>query len=225
MSISALAKKALVKKTASKPVSKPVKVNAVTPIKTNTSMLSKQDFLNLLELVDFRKIIRDILQDVLTQKEKIVEMPDDDDYDPMIIDVTRLDNSKDLLAVEGKVNGSTIPCLADTCANVSFIPGSASDELGLVVDSDVKHKIAGASGTNRSLGIARDVLIELKDGCVIKEDLAVLDDYPFREIGLSRACLKRYNYDVLESREHLSLTFDGKNVFIPIIPDQYRNKN
>jgi hypothetical protein len=220
-----LAKKALVKKTTSKSVSKPVKV---TSIKTNASILSKQDFLNLLELVDFRKIIRDILQDMLTQKEKIVEMPEgnNDDYDdPMIIDVARLDNSKDLLAVEGKVNGSNIQCLADSCANLSFVQDDASNELGLVIDDSVKHNIAGASGTNRSLGIARDVLIELKEGCVIKEDLVVLADYPFREIGLSRACLKRYNYDVYESRGHLALTFDGKEFFIPIIPDQHRNKN
>jgi hypothetical protein len=232
-----LAKKALVKKTTSKPVSKSIKVTPIRPtwpIKTNASILSKQDFLNLLELVDFRKIIRDILQDVLTQKEKIVEMPEDmecnnddydDNFDPMIIDVARLDNSKDLLAVEGKVNGSNIQCLADSCANLSFVQDDASNELGLVIDDSVKHNIAGASGTNRSLGIARDVLIELKEGCVIKEDLVVLADYPFREIGLSRACLKRYNYDVYESRGHLALTFDGKEFFIPIIPDQHRNKN
>ena len=85
------------------------------------------------------------------------------------------------------------------------------------------NRINGVSGEERSLGVAKDILIELQAGCVIKEDLAVVN-YPHREIGLSRTCLRRYNYDIHESREHIALTCDNKNFFIPIVPDKIRNK-
>src|SRR5581483_287744 len=46
----------------------------------------------------------------------------DDDLDLMDIDLIRIENTKDLMAVEGIVNGSKIQALLDTCANVSFMP-------------------------------------------------------------------------------------------------------
>src|SRR5436305_517526 len=63
----------------------------------------------------------------------------------------------------------------------------------------------------------------IKSQSLSKEDMAIVD-YSHQEMGLSRPCLRRYNYDVLESREHIPLTCNGKNFFIPIVPDKIRNK-
>jgi len=107
-------------------------------------MPTKKDFLNLLELIDFRKIVHEILLDELAKSEKISELPlyqDEREDDPMDIDIAWLENFKDLLAVEGKVNGKTVQCLADSCANISFIQAELADELGLTVDSSQKHSI------------------------------------------------------------------------------------
>ena len=93
--------------------------------------------------------------------------------------------------------------------------------MGLKFDASVIHNLTGASGTEKSLGVAKSVLIELAPGCVIEEDLVGVN-YPYREIGLSRTCLRRYNYDVHESRDHIALTCNGKNFFIPIVPDVNR---
>jgi hypothetical protein len=185
-----------------------------------------------LRSADFRKLLREILQEEISSVKKVMEIPEDlaeekqeediREDDPMDIDITRLENTKDLLALGGKVNGITIQCLADTCANASFIQRAAAEELGLDIDKSITHNISGAPGTGRTFGIVKDVSIQLTPECVITEDLAVLNDYKHREIGLSRTCLKRYNYDVHESREHVALTCDGKNVFIPIVPDANR---
>jgi hypothetical protein len=43
------------------------------------------------------------------------------------------------------------------------------------------------------------VSINLAPDCTIEKDPAVLSKYKHREIGLSRACLKKYNYNVHES--------------------------
>ena len=60
----------------------------------------------------------------------------------------------------------------------------------------------------------------LAPGCAIKTDFAIIIDYPIREIILGRPTLKhRYNYDLFESREHVAITCNGKNFFIPIVPD------
>ncbi|CAB4419573.1 unnamed protein product [Rhizophagus irregularis] len=212
------------------PVKIPAKVTGskTTPIKAVT----KNDLLSLLKSADFRKLLREILQEEISSVRKVVEIPGDlvdegqedrkediREDDPMDIDITRLENTKDLLALNGEVNGITIQCLADTCANASFIQRGAAEELGLDIDKSITHNISGAPGSGRTYGMVKGVSIQLTPECVITEDLAVLSDYKHREIGLSRTCLKRYNYDVHESREHVALTCDGKNVFIPIVPD------
>jgi hypothetical protein len=91
----------------------------------------------------------------------------------------------------------------------------------LDIDESKKYDVAGAR-PSRTFGMVKDVSINLAPDCVITEDLAVLGEYKHREIGLSRACLKRYNYDVHKSREHIVLICNGKNVFIPIVPDVNR---
>jgi len=143
--------------------------------------------------------------------------------DPMDIDLVRIKNAKDLLAIKGRVEGIDIQILADTCANLSWIPNFLADELGMEVDTSKTCKVNGVSGEERSLGMVKDALIGLEEKCIIKEDLAVVN-YSHREIGLSRPCLRRYNYDVHESREHIAFTCEGKNFFIPIVPDVNRSK-
>ena len=192
---------------------------------------------------DIEKIVRELIrkefarlgivlaeeEDAEKKEEKVPELISEEvvddpmDIDIVDIDLIRLENAKDLLPMEGRVEGSDVQILADTCANTSFIPESLVNELKLEVDTSKTQKLTGASGENRSLGIVRDLLIELAPGCIIKEDPVVIKDYPYREIGLSRACLRRYNYDVLESRGHIPLTCNGKNFFIPIIPDVNRD--
>ena len=188
--------------------------------------ITKNDLLSLLRSTDFRKLLYEILQEEISFIRKVTEIPEDQEdireEDPMDIDIARLENTKDLLALGGEVNGISIQCLADTCANASFIQREAAEELGLVIDKSITHNISGAPGSGKTFGMVKDVSIQLTPECVITEDLAVLDGYKYREIGLSRTCLKRYNYDVHESREHVALTCNGKNVFIPIVPDANR---
>ncbi|GET54075.1 hypothetical protein GLOIN_2v1790588 [Rhizophagus irregularis DAOM 181602=DAOM 197198] len=181
------------------PVKIPVKVTGskFTPAKAVT----KNDLLSLLRSADFRKLLREILQEELLSARKVTEIPED------------------LVEEEQEED---IRCLADTCANASFIQREAAEELGLDIDKSITYNISGASGTGRTFGMVKGVTIKLTPDYAITEDLAVLSGYKHREIGLSRTCLKRYNYDVHESREHIAFTCDGKNVFIPIVPDANR---
>ena len=190
--------------------------------------LSKEDIVKLIgELLrkEFARLgvyLEEDIPPIENRNEDISELRTDDD-DAMDIDLVRLENAKDLLAMEGKVEGIDVQILADTNANISWLPKFLADELGLDIDTSRTNRINGVSGDGRTLGTAKDVLIELQTGCIIKEDLAIVN-YPYREMGLSRPCLRRYNYDVLESREHIPLTCNGKNFFIPIVPDKIRNK-
>ncbi|GBC34482.2 hypothetical protein GLOIN_2v1790588 [Rhizophagus irregularis DAOM 181602=DAOM 197198] len=212
------------------PIKIPVKVTSSKP--TLIKAVTKNDSLSLLRSADFRKLLREILREELKSARKSTEIPEDlveekqeediREDDPMDIDIARLENTKDLLALDGKVNGIAIQCLADTCANASFIQREAAEELGLDIDKSITHNISGTPGSGRTFGMVKGVSIKLTPDCVITENLAVLSNYKHREIGLSRTCLKRYNYDVHESREHIALTCNEKNVFIPIVSDVNR---
>jgi hypothetical protein len=221
-----------VKKTNNAP--KKVVTTPKPPIKTTSksSSISKEDIEKI-----FRELIRKefaqlgiFLEDKepMEDNQGIAEPAIKDEVgnqgDFMDIDLVRLKNAKDLLAMKGRVEGVDIQVLADTNANISWMPKIVADELGIEIDTSKTYNINGVSGKGKTLGIARDTLVELQAGCVIKEDMAVVDDYSYREIGLSRPCLRRYNYDVLESREHIPLTCDGKNFFIPIVPDMNRSE-
>ncbi|PKY59477.1 hypothetical protein RhiirA4_515370 [Rhizophagus irregularis] len=133
------------------PVKIPVKVTGKpTPAKAVT----KIDLLSLLRSADFRKLLREILQEELKSASKIMEIPEDlveegqeediREDDPMDIDIARLENTKDLLALGGEVNGITIQNLADTCANASFIQREAAEELELIIDKSITYNISGA---------------------------------------------------------------------------------
>ena len=126
--------------------------------------------------------------------------------------------------MKGTVNGSDIQILADTCANTSFLPEKVCKELGIEIDYSKIRRIIGASGIGETLGRGKDVLITLAKGCSIKDDFAVISDYPHREIVLGRNCLKRYNYNIHESRSYIAFTCADKNFFIPIVPDENRPK-
>ncbi|GET55215.1 hypothetical protein GLOIN_2v1790588 [Rhizophagus irregularis DAOM 181602=DAOM 197198] len=212
------------------PIKIPVKVTSSKP--TLIKAVTKNDSLSLLRSADFRKLLREILREELKSARKSTEIPEDlveekqeediKEDDPMDIDIARLENTKDLLALDEEVNGIAIQCLADTCANASFIQREAAEELGLYIDKSITHNISGALGSGRTFSMVKGVSIKLTPDCVITENLAVLSDYKHREIGLSRTCLKRYNYDVHESREHIALTCNEKNVFIPIVSDVNR---
>ena len=121
------------------------------------------------------------------------------------------------------MNGLDIQIFANTCTNISFIPETVCQEFKIDIDASKKRKITGASGERETAGMAREVLIELAPGCIIRENCTVIPDYPHREIGLSRTCLKRYNYDLHEFREHVALTCNEKNFFILIVPDENRS--
>jgi hypothetical protein len=204
---------------------KKVVTTSKPPIKSasKSSPISKEDIENI-----FRELIRKefarlgiFLEE---EKDQGIAEPAIDDDDFMDIDLVRLKNAKDLLAMKGKVEGVDIQVLADTNANISWMPKIIADELGIEIDTSRTYNIRGVSGKGKTLGMAKDTLVELQAGCIIKEDMAVIEDYDYREIGLSRPCLRRYNYDVLESREHIPLTCDGKNFFIPIVPDMNRSE-
>ncbi|GET51848.1 hypothetical protein GLOIN_2v1790588 [Rhizophagus irregularis DAOM 181602=DAOM 197198] len=114
---------------------------------TPAKAVTKNDLLSLLRSADFRKLLREILQEELLSARKVTEIPEDlveeeqeEDIrvdDSMDIDIARLENTKDLLALDGEVNGIAIQCLADTCANASFIQREAAEELGLDIDKSI----------------------------------------------------------------------------------------
>ncbi|GBC00454.1 hypothetical protein RclHR1_38600002, partial [Rhizophagus clarus] len=131
-------------------------------VKIPPTNFSKTEFINLLKLADIRKIIQEIVYKILENYESNLQeqLAVQDEYlGPMAmdIDVARLENSKDLLAINGNVNGIDIQYLADSCANVSFIQEEAVSELKLKADKSIKHSITGASGPSETLGIVKNV--------------------------------------------------------------------
>src|SRR5438876_690634 len=129
-----------VKKT---PASNRVKVASIKPIHPIKSQsLSKEDIV---------KLVGELLRKEFARLG--VHLPDDEDGnkvtvdledanqedDAMDIDLVRLENassrralyeSKDLLAMEGRVEGTAVQILADTNANISWLPKFLADELG-----------------------------------------------------------------------------------------------
>jgi len=99
------------------------------------------------------------------------------------------------------------------------MPEVIREELDLELDTSKITNLSGASTDTKSLGTVKNVKIALAPGCVITEDFAVIEDYPSRQLILSRTCLRSYNYDLLESRKHVAITCDGKDFFIPMIPE------
>jgi hypothetical protein len=183
---------------------------------------------NLMELIDIKKIVRDLVQEEL-QRLGIINLSSqkdaqDEGYidDPMDVDLIWIENAKDLATVEGKIGKLTLSVIVDSASNKDLMPKFIADELELKINTNTTYNIRGFSGKNKSVGIAPASVI-LAPGCIIKADFIIIDGYPIRELILGRNTLKyRYNYDLHESRDHMAITCNGKHFFIPIVPDRNR---
>ena len=184
-----------------------------------------------LSLEDIRKIILEIVQGEINRlkegkcicsgKEEAGE--NDDSYDPMDIDLTRVEEIRDLATIEGKINGHSISVVLDSASNKDLMPKIIADELGLEANTTASYIIRGATGEKKYSGTV-DAIISLAPDCDIETNFIIADDYTVPEIILGRSTLKKYNYDLFESKDHASITCDGKNFFIPIVPDKNRQK-
>jgi hypothetical protein len=206
------------------------KVKATVPINKDLSKANSNEINNILEIIDFRKIVIGLLQELgvldlvseVQRQNKITEIVDDD---PMEIDLVMLENAKELACVDGQIEGVNIQTLIDPCSNISIMREEECEEFGFEIDVTKRYNLVGVSTKYKSLGTVKNISVTLKpESVVIKEDFAIVGNYPHREIILSRPCLRRYNYDLHESREHVAITCDGKNFFIPIVPDRNRSK-
>jgi hypothetical protein len=184
---------------------------------------------NLMELIDIKGIVQELVQKELARlgfinmraPETFIDPNISETDDPMDIDIARIENEKDLATVEGKIGDVVVSIVVDSASNKDIIPKLVADELGLKIDTSVIHSIRGSSGENKSLGTT-SASITLASGCVIETEPIVIDDYPIREIILGRPTLRRYNYDLHESRGYMAITCNEKNFFIPIVLDKNR---
>ena len=184
---------------------------------------------NLMELIDIKGIVQELVRKELAQlgfinmrtTETFVDPNISETDDPMDIDIARIENEKDLATVEGKIGDVVISIVVDSGSNKDVMPKIVADELGLKIDTSVAHSIRGVSGENRSLGTT-SASIKLASGCVIEIEPIAIDDYPIREIILGRSTLRRYNYDLYESKKPIVITCNRKNFFIPIVLDKNR---
>ncbi|RIA82366.1 hypothetical protein C1645_809643 [Glomus cerebriforme] len=167
--------------------------------KAETKMKAKVDPLS----ENIRKLIYKMIQEILGKlniapefmKEVSREQNIMDD-DPMDIDVTQVDNNvKDLVTVQGTINGKAVSVILDTGSNRDIIPKSLANELGLKCSKKIRHNLRGISGTTESSEIT-NVTINLDPDCNIKTNVIIVDDYPIQEVILGRVTLRRYNYDL-----------------------------
>src|ERR1044072_4347097 len=142
-----------------------------------------------------------------------------DDF--MDIDIAKIENEQDLATIEGKIGDIVVLIVVDSVSNRDIMPKFVADELGLKIDTSVTYSIRGASGENILLGTT-SASITLASRCIVEIEPIVIDGYPIREIILGRPTLRRYNYDLHESRRHMVITCNEENFFIPIVPDKNR---
>ena len=136
---------------------------------------------------------------------------------------TRVEEIKDLATVEGKINDHKISVVLDSASNKDIMPGIITDKLGLQRNKDVSYNIRGVTGKDK-FSESTNAAVFLTPECKIETTFVIADDYSIPEIILGRSTLKKYNYDLFESKDHASITYNGKNFFIPIVPDKNRQK-
>ena len=121
--------------------------------KTPVPEVSEQttEIQNLMELIDIKKIVRDLVQEELqrlgiinlpVQKNKVFFNPNpEEEYidDPMDVDLTWVENAKDLATVEGKIGDSAISVVVDSTSNKDIMLKFVADELGIEIDTSIIH--------------------------------------------------------------------------------------
>lgn len=210
------------------------KSKKTAPIKKTTIIEKPIDLDENISLKDIRQIILEIVQGELNRlkimkndkctcpqhkHEDVVEDLDD----PMDIDLTRGEEVRDLATVEGKINGHSVSVVLDSASNKNLMPRIIANEIGLKGNTDISYIVRGATG-EKKYSESGEATISLAPKCNIKTNFIIAEDYTVPEIILGRTTLKQYNYDLFESKDHASITCNGKNFFIPIVPDKNRQE-
>jgi hypothetical protein len=172
------------------------------------------------------KLIKEEFDRLKIVKKADCQCPEDEnnsDDDAMDIDLTRGEEIKDLATIDGKINDRPISVVLDSASNKNLMPKIIADELGLKGNTDVTYSIRGTTGVTKMYESV-EATVSLAPDCGIKTTFIVADDYCIPEIILGRATLKQYNYDLFESRDHVVISCNGKEFFIPIVPDKNRQK-
>ena len=163
--------------------------------------------------------IQSLRKSFISDTKRLPESTSTDDPVSMEIDIVRDNESKSLATVNGQINDISFPIVCDSGSNISGMPIECCNELGMEIDTSKIHNLSGYATNKKTVGMVHNVSISLAPECTIVEDFVVTEDHPNRELILSRTCLRRYNYDLLESRDHVALTCNDKNFFIPIVSD------
>src|SRR2546423_14763772 len=101
------------------------------------------EFQNLMELIDIKGIIQELVQKELARlgfinmraTETFIDPNISETDDPMDIDIARIENKKDLATVEGKIGDVIVSIVADSGSNKDVMPKFIADELGLKIDT------------------------------------------------------------------------------------------
>src|ERR1700741_4688616 len=94
---------------------------------------------NLMELIDIKKIVRDLVQEELQRLGIInLSIQQDEGYidDPMDVDLIWIENAKDLATVEGKIGKLILSIIVDSTSNKDLMPKFIADKLGLKINTD-----------------------------------------------------------------------------------------
>ena len=206
--------------------------------KSITNTTKKPVAIDHLSLEDIKKLILELIQKQFNQyaaKKDKCKCPisprfsedsknDDDNDDLMDIDLTRVEENreiKDLATVKGKINGHEVSVVLDSASNKDLMPRVIANKFGLKTNTDTSYLIRSTTG-NKKFSESVEATVTLTPGCSIKTTFIVSDVHDIPEIILGRTTLKQYNYDLFESREHAIISCDGKDFFIPIVPDKNR---
>ena len=193
-----------------------------------------------ISLEDIKKLIRESIKEQLNRlqitkliKEELKRLQrsggnNEDDSndadDPMDVDITRVQEARDLATIEGKIDGKPVSVVLDSASNRDIMPKFVFEMLGLESNTDTTYHVRGMTGENTFTESAK-ASVSLAPGCVIETTFIINDKYRIPEVILGRSTLKRYNYDLFESRDHAIFSCNGKEFFIPIVPDKNRQKN
>jgi len=139
--------------------------------------------------------------------------------------IKKKESTTSIVSIKYKIKPLKIPAIAlDSYAELSIITSDIVKCIEYEIDKSIKHDLSGiATVPVESIGVVHNLPITLAPGFTIYEDFIVVK-YSKPMLIFSNPLLKKYKCAIDWNKDELKISYNGKDLIIPVTMHKVKNK-
>ncbi len=202
--------------------------NASSDKDSHGKRVSLEETIRKIIQIEFENYLPYIIQQAKKCVPALAQDSDEEDVldRPMEIDfVKKKEPTTSIASIKCKIKCLKIPAMVlDSCTELPIITPDIVEHVRYGIDKSIKHDLSGiATVPVESIGVVHNLPITLAPGFTIYEDFIVVK-YSKPMLIFSNPLLKKYKCAIDWDKDELKISYNGKDLIIPVTMHKVKNK-